>query len=159
MRPIETGKKIIRYSSFDLPSKYDFDYYRRISWEINSRPQALSYLRDFNRLQMGYAGDAPSSYLNLISDRGLCSFGMPRSNVQEGIVWIRAEMRPANTLLERIVVRNYRAITDVTLRHLASCAPKLQYLDVTGTSVTANGISQFIAAKPNCEVVWSEKSN
>lgn len=129
---------------------------RRISWEINHRPQAFSYLRHFNRQQMGYAGDAPVSHLHLISDRGLCSFGMPRNNVQEGIVWIRAEMRPADTPLERITVRNYRAITDVTLRHLASCAPNLQYLDVTGTSVTASGIRQFMDGKPNCEVVWSE---
>lgn len=105
---------------------------------------------------MGYTGEAPVSHLHLISDRGLCSFGMPRNNVQEGIVWIRAEQRPADTLLERITVRNYRAITDVTLRHLASCAPNLRYLDVTGTSVTASGISQFSAAKPNCEVIWSE---
>lgn len=142
-----------------MPCKHNFFYCRRISWEINSRPQAVSYLRNFNRQQMGYAGDAPASYPHLISDRGLCGFGMPRNSVQEGIVWIRAEMRPANTLLERITMRNYRAITDVTLRHLASCAPKLQYIDVTGTSVTANGISQFIAAQPNCEVVWSENSN
>lgn len=102
-------------------------------------------------------GEAHASHLHLISDRGMCSFGMPRNNVQEGIVWIRAEIRPADTPLERITVRNYRAITDVTLRHLASCAPNLQYLDVTGTSVTAAGVSQFIAAKPQCQVVWSEK--
>lgn len=103
-----------------------------------------------------HTSEGAATQLLLISDRGMCSFGMPRNNVQEGIVWIRAELRPADTPLERITVRNYRAITDVTLRHLASCAPNLQYLDVTGTSVTAAGIGQFIAAKPQCQVIWSE---
>lgn len=136
----------------------EFPCFRRISWEINNRPHAFSYLRQFNRQQMGYAADgAPLSHLHLISDRGLCSFGMQRNNnAAEGMVWIRAEIRPPDTLLERITVRNYRSITDVTLRHLASCAPNLQYLDVTGTSVTASGVKLFMASKPQCEIVWRE---
>lgn len=88
-----------------------------------------------------------------ISDRGLCSFGIPQRNVQEGVVWIRAEARPADTLLERITIRNYRSVTNVTLRHLADCAPNLQYLDVTGTSVTKEGVEIFLQSKPDCRVV------
>lgn len=88
-----------------------------------------------------------------ISDRGMCSFGIPQRNVQEGVVWIRAEARPADTLLERITIRNYRSVTNVTLRHLAVCAPNLQYLDVTGTSVTKEGIEDFLKSKPDCRVV------
>lgn len=90
---------------------------------------------------------------NYITDRGMCSFGMPRRNVQEGIIWIRAELRPPDTLLERITVRNYIDVTDVTLRHLALCAPNLRYLDVTGTSVTKKGIATFLKDKPDCQVI------
>lgn len=128
-------------------------HFRNISLEIHNRRQAFqSFIRQYNQQQQQYPDDI-LLYNNLISDRGLCSFGMPRHNVQEGIVWIRAELRSADTLIERITVRNYRSITDVTLRHLATCAPNLQYLDVTGTSVTRNGINQFQAAKPNCVLV------
>lgn len=123
---------------------------RLISCEIRNRRQVVqSFIRQYNRQ---YGDDFPTIH-NLLSDRGICGFGHSRSNVQEGIIWIRAEARPADTLIERLVVRNYRTITDVTLRHLASCAPNLQYLDVTGTSVTTHGIRQFKAAKPNCIVV------
>lgn len=90
---------------------------------------------------------------NYITDRGMCSFGMPRRNVQEGIIWIRAELRPPDTLLERITVRNYLDVTDVTLRHLALCAPNLRYLDVTGTSVTLKGIKTFLFEKPDCQII------
>lgn len=113
----------------------------RISWEVpllrHLSPRFSSTLQS-------------NSY---ISDRGLCSFGIPRRIVQEDIVWIRAEVRPPDTLLERITVRNYRSVTDVTLRHLTFCAPNLQYLDVTGTSVTREGIDTFLASKPQCHVV------
>lgn len=94
-----------------------------------------------------------SSLFSYVTDRGMCSFGMPRRNVQENIIWIRAELRPADTLLERITVRNYADVTDVTLRHLALCAPNLRYLDVTGTSVTRNGIINFLKEKPDCQVI------
>lgn len=89
----------------------------------------------------------------MVTDRGLCGFGVVRNNVQEGIIWIRGEQRSADTLIERLVVRNYRSVSDVTLRHLANSAPNLRYLDVTGTSVTSHGIKRFKAARPNCKVV------
>lgn len=90
---------------------------------------------------------------NYITDRGLCSFGMPRQNVQENMIWIRAELRPPDTLLERITVRNYVDVTDDTLRHLVQVAPNLRYLDVTGTSVTIKGITDFLKQKPECQVI------
>lgn len=157
MAAIKIGKHSFETRFMTRDSLHFSIIFRRISWEINPRSNSLSYLRQFNRQQLGYTSQL--THLQLISDRGLCSFGNPRNNVQEGIVWIRAEMRPADTLLERITVRYYRSITDVSLRHLASCAPNLRYLDVTGTSVTANGVAQFIAAKPQCEVIWNGSSN
>lgn len=88
-----------------------------------------------------------------ISDRGIRSFGTPRQNLNEGIIYIRAEARPPHTLIERLALRHYSSITDVTLRHLAECAPNLQYLDVTGTSVTETGVTEFMNAKPDCVVL------
>ena len=78
---------------------------------------------------------------------------MASNNVQEGVVWIRAEVRPAESPLERLVVRNYRGVTDVTLNHLVNSVPHLEYLDVTGTSVTHLGIQRFKTARPGCTVV------
>lgn len=90
---------------------------------------------------------------NNITDRGICSFGQARSNLQANLVWIRAEQRNPDTLLERLEVRGYRGVTDTTLLHLAECSPNLRHLDVTGTSVTAQGVRDFAAIKPNCVLV------
>lgn len=125
---------------------------RRILWELHPMHHNADAI--IRRMQ----NQNPVMPMNVgltISDRGLCSFGIPQRNVQEGVVWIRAEARPADTLLERITVRNYRLVTDVTLRHLAICAPNLQYLDVTGTAVTKKGIEAFLQSKPDCHVVSS----
>lgn len=88
-----------------------------------------------------------------VTDRGICSFGITRNNVNERIIWIRVESRPADTLIERLTIRHYRSVTDVALRHLTLSAPNLRYLDVTGTTVTRAGIRSFKAAKPDCVVV------
>lgn len=130
---------------------YFLHLFRRISWEVHNIHRISDPI--LRHLDQRYQSSILQSNNSYISDRGLCSFGMPRRNVQEGIVWIRAELRPADTLLERITVRNYRSVTDVTLRHLAVCAPNLQYLDVTGTSVTRKGIDTFLDSKPQCRVV------
>jgi hypothetical protein len=71
-----------------------------------------------------YQFDPPTK--PLISDRGICSFGMSRNNIQQGVIWIRAEHRQPDTLLERIVVRHYILVTDISLRHLSTCSPKLK---------------------------------
>lgn len=89
----------------------------------------------------------------LISDRGICSFGFPRNPVQRGVVWIRAEARPPDTYVEKLVIRHYKAVTDVSLNHLSQCTPNLVYLDITGTSVTEVGVRSFKDEKPNCYIV------
>lgn len=81
------------------------------------------------------------------------AFGVPRQNLLFGMVWIRAEQRPVDTMIERLTLRYYRGITNSTLLHLIDCAPNLQYLDVTGTSVTVDGVRQFMEAKPTCDIV------
>jgi hypothetical protein len=85
----------------------------------------FSYLRLDNNLPY-YQFDPPTK--PLISDRGICSFGMSRNNIQQGVIWIRAEHRQPDTNLERLVVRFYKLVTDVSLRHLSTCAPKLKFV-------------------------------
>lgn len=101
--------------------------------------------------QTSHSFEAPP--VNLISDRGICSFGLTRNNVQEGVIWIRAEARSPDTFIERLVVRHYKLVTDISLRHLTTCSPKLQLLDVTGTSVTENGVRTFKLNKPQCIIL------
>ena len=91
--------------------------------------------------------------LNIVSDRGICGFGYARENVQPNFIWIRAEHRPNETQIERLTIRYYRSVTDISLRHLEECAPNLKFLDVTGTSVTQAGVRMFKEKKPNCIVV------
>lgn len=93
------------------------------------------------------------SAMNLISDRGICSFGVSPNNVMPNWIWIRAEAKNPNTSIERLVVRNYRQVTDTSLRHLKTCAPRLVYLDLSGTAVTKAAVEQFRLEKPECEVV------
>lgn len=93
------------------------------------------------------------SAINLISDRGICSFGVSPNNVMPNWIWIRAEAKNPNTSIERLVVRNYRQVTDMSLQHLKTCAPKLVHLDVSGTSVTGAAVEQFRIERPDCVVV------
>lgn len=96
-------------------------------------------------------------YVNalLVTDRGIGSFGESRSNERGGLVWIRCEVRPRETLLERLTLRGYPSITDQTLRHLAEAAPHLRHLDVYGTGCTAAGVRTFRLTRPGCELVTS----
>lgn len=63
------------------------------------------------------------------------------------------ENRSPTTSLERIIVRDYKYVTDNSLQHLTSCAPHLKYLDVIGTDVTKAGIEKFKLEKPECHVI------
>ncbi len=52
-------------------------------------------------------------------------------------------------ILETLVVRNYPRITDITLKHAAKCLKSLKYLDVTGSSCTAEQIAIFKRNRPD----------
>lgn len=95
------------------------------------------------------------NYTDLITDRGVGSFGESSSNVRGGLIWIRCEARPRDTQLERVSLRGYRGITDITLQHLAESAPRLLHLDVRETSVTPAGVLAFRTARPTCELLVS----
>lgn len=91
-----------------------------------------------------------------ITDRGILSYGRIRPQVNQNLVYIRAagvEERPEHTSLEVLYIRNYEKISNASLEHLAHCSPKLKLLDVSGTSVTKDGIAKFKLLKTQCNVV------
>lgn len=55
--------------------------------------------------------------------------------------------------IERLVVRNYKEMTDHSLNSLAQKALFLKYLDVSGSGVTAEGIERFKTLRPNVTLV------
>ncbi|XP_004533599.1 uncharacterized protein LOC101456357 [Ceratitis capitata] len=88
-----------------------------------------------------------------ISDRGICCFGRPQNPVEQGVIWIRIGNRPSENSFERLSVRNYKKVTDISLHHLVQCSPDLIYLDLSGTSVTREGVKRFKAEKPECQII------
>ncbi|XP_011137236.1 uncharacterized protein LOC105181875 isoform X1 [Harpegnathos saltator] len=98
----------------------------------------------------------------LISDRAICALGSDTcdrrviNNYPHGMMILEEDKRIFNNPnLKTLVVRNYPRVTNSSLIHLAINAPSLEYLDVTGTSVTRAGIYCFKARKPNIRVVSS----
>ncbi|KAK6633961.1 hypothetical protein RUM44_004568 [Polyplax serrata] len=55
--------------------------------------------------------------------------------------------------IEKLFVRNYKRMTDMSLHQLARDATFLKYLDVSGSGVTAGGIEKFRTLRPNVTLV------
>lgn len=113
-----------------------------------------------NEMEFGAGNHDPFSILSRrpiqrgsISDRGVCCFGRTRQPVHHGVIWIRFNNRPSENRFERFSVRDYKYVTDVSLQHLVQCSPNLVFLDVSGTSVTLDGIKRFKELKPECKLV------
>ncbi|KAL6443454.1 hypothetical protein ACFW04_002949 [Cataglyphis niger] len=98
----------------------------------------------------------------LISDRAICALGSDScdrkviNSSPQGMIILQENRRISNNPnLKVLVVRNYPRVTNSSLVHLALNASKLEYLDVTGTSVTKNGIESFKSQKTNVKIVSS----
>lgn len=79
---------------------------------------------------------------------------MPRPNIRGNLIFFGQPAPDPNFYLERIVLRNFEHITDTTLVHLETNAPRLIFLDVTGCSqVTRDGVQRFRNARTGCEVI------
>ncbi|XP_072751881.1 uncharacterized protein [Anoplolepis gracilipes] len=98
----------------------------------------------------------------LISDRAICALGSDScdrkviNSSPQGMIILQENRRISNNPnLKILVVRNYPRVTNSSLIHLASNASRLEYLDVTGTSVTKDGIESFKSQKINVKVVSS----
>lgn len=121
------------------------------------------------RLQVIISDDIPhaSRFLTLarnrehrisasISDRGMLAFGVPRSNLMGSLIYLGNQQPEIerNTYLERIVLRNFRNITDTTLSHLETNAPRLVFLDVRGCSqITRDAVERFKSARGTCQIL------
>ncbi|XP_037943502.1 inositol polyphosphate 1-phosphatase-like [Teleopsis dalmanni] len=97
--------------------------------------------------------EAAEALANEVHHRAMTCFGRARNPVEQGIIWIGGANRPRDTRFERLVIRNYSLVTDITLEHLVQCSPFLIHIDVSGTSVTIAGVRRFKQLKPDCEVV------
>ncbi|KMQ88071.1 f-box lrr-repeat protein 12 [Lasius niger] len=98
----------------------------------------------------------------LISDRAICALGSDScdrkviNSSPQGMIILQENRRISNNPnLKILVVRNYPRVTNSSLVHLALNASRLEYLDVTGTSVTKDGIESFKSQKTNVKVVSS----
>nr|XP_029721411.1 uncharacterized protein LOC115253717 isoform X2 [Aedes albopictus]XP_029721431.1 uncharacterized protein LOC109407901 isoform X2 [Aedes albopictus] len=121
----------------------------------NNQPRMMPHViivRGENNAAGAGPGAPGPNYVSLVSDRGVCAYGVSRHELG-GAAFIREYFRPNNTSLERLFVRNYKLVTDTSLDHLESAAPHLKLLDVTGTSVTAQGVRRFHLARPNCTIL------
>ncbi|XP_076674761.1 uncharacterized protein LOC143372460 isoform X2 [Andrena cerasifolii] len=97
----------------------------------------------------------------LVTDRAICALGSDTSDRRiihnpEGVIVIEEDKRVFNNPhLKTLVVRNYPHVTNSSLVHLALNAPSLEHLDVTGTSVTRQGVETFKSQKANVKIISS----
>ncbi|XP_076225038.1 uncharacterized protein LOC116424184 isoform X4 [Nomia melanderi] len=98
----------------------------------------------------------------LITDRAICTLGSDTcdrriiNNSAEGVIVVEEDKRVFNNPhLKTLVVRNYPHVTNSSLVHLALNASSLEYLDVTGTSVTRQGVEAFKSQKANVKIISS----
>lgn len=98
---------------------------------------------------------------DLITDICTTSLGMRNLNLSYGVSIYRVSVDGGNyheETLETLVVRNYPRITDITLKHAEKCLKSLKYLDVTGSSCSAEQIAIFKVNRPDVTLVHSNVS-
>lgn len=90
-----------------------------------------------------------------LSDRAILAFGVPRSNLIGNLVFLGNPQQPdPNTYLEKIVLKNFRNITDTTLSHLETNAPRLVHLDVRGCSlISREAVERFKVVRASCQLI------
>nr|XP_034188671.1 uncharacterized protein LOC117608049 isoform X3 [Osmia lignaria] len=98
----------------------------------------------------------------LITDRAICALGIDTcdrkiiNNSAEGVIVVEDDKRIFNNPhLKTLVVRNYPYVTNSSLVHLALNASSLEYLDVSGTSVTRQGVETFKSRRSNVKIITS----
>lgn len=97
----------------------------------------------------------------LITDRAICALGSDTcdriiNNSAEEVIVVEGDKRIFNNPhLKTLVVRNYPHVTNSSLVHLALNASSLEHLDVSGTSVTRQGVETFKSQRPNVKIVTS----
>lgn len=89
-----------------------------------------------------------------VSDRGMLGFGVPRPSIMGNLVFFGNQPADPNTYLERIILRNFRNITDTTLSHFETNAPRLVFLDIRGCpQISREAVDRFKFARTECELI------
>lgn len=92
---------------------------------------------------------------SLISDVCTMAFVLKEQHESDGSGYVRIvspQAVSARPQLHTLVVKNYRKITDKSLRCLLRLN-SLRYLDVSGTAVTQRGVLEFQLKRPDVEVI------
>lgn len=92
---------------------------------------------------------------SLISDVCTMAFVLKEQHGSDGSGYVRIvspQAVSARPQLHTLVVKNYRKITDNSLRCLLRLN-SLRYLDISGTSVTQRGVLEFQLKRPHVEVI------
>lgn len=91
----------------------------------------------------------PIGGADLVTDASLLHFGDSEHLVRVGGSQIG---RQRYSPLEVLFCRGYRGVTDQSLAHLATAAPSLRHLDVTGCGITNAGAAAFTMHRPDCNL-------
>lgn len=106
-------------------------------------------------------GPTRLDHSSLVTDSSIRRFGRA---VGENINYIHigggdgrdGNARPDRSSLRVLSVAGFRRVTDVSLQHLATAAPRLRRLDVSDTAVTSRAVERFQAMRPDVDVIASD---
>lgn len=97
-----------------------------------------------------------------ITDRSICALGSYRcdrrvlDNSIRNVILVEEDIHVLNNPnLTSLVLRHFPKVTNRSLVHLAANANKLEYLDVTGSAVTEDGVKTYSMTRPNVTLVSS----
>ncbi|XP_011879226.1 PREDICTED: uncharacterized protein LOC105568294 [Vollenhovia emeryi] len=163
-----SSTKTLTHLYLECPSTWRNEESPEVIQHRQQQALRLPIFEDRNLVQFlvedGFALENYGFQRCLISDRAICALGSDTCDREvvnsflapEGMIILREDRRVSNNPnLKTLVVRNYPRVTNSSLIHLALNASKLEYLDVTGTSVTKEGVESFKSQKNNVKIVSS----
>lgn len=108
----------------------------------------------FSSRYLHFRGNQENRLPLSVTDRGMLGFGVPRPSNMGNLVFFGYQPADPNTYLERIILRNFTSITDITLSHFETNAPRLIFLDIRGCSqISREAVERFKAARTDCELL------
>ncbi|KAH0535387.1 uncharacterized protein LOC123267049 isoform X2 [Cotesia glomerata] len=146
------------YSPIDLKPKSDIHSFIALNPPVYEDNHVAQYVIDGNQFDMDDMSPCG------ITDRCICSIGsyqspqLPQDTPRDMPDMVIIEPRPricSNPILQTLVVRNYPKVTDASLKHLAEHIHNLKYVDLTGTSITRQGVENFKCLRPNVKLISS----
>ncbi|KAG6456694.1 uncharacterized protein LOC115447685 isoform X2 [Manduca sexta] len=108
-----------------------------------TRPDPRSLISDTTVQRFGRADNENISYINIGPN---------------GIEHEAGGARPDRSNLRVLSLTGFRNITNRSLVHLATAAPRLRRVDFSGTHVTERGVENFRLLRPDCEVIFTNRS-